>query len=101
MCARNRDVTAEGSCSLLRRVTRDGAKQARVRKASAEDCRQRLLDVGFCRPRILVDERRGGENHARQTETALSGLFVDERLLKWMRPFGRAQAFERGDFAIH
>ena len=47
--------------------------------------------------RVLVEKRLGGKDDAIQTETALSGLLVDERLLERMRRLRRAQAFKRDD----
>jgi hypothetical protein len=38
------------------------------------------------------------KNYAAETETALGRAFLDKRLLKWVKLFWRAQAFQRCDF---
>ena len=48
---------------------------------------------------ILVEERRGGHDDARQAEPALRRLLVDERLLQRMRSVRSAEAFERRDLS--
>src|SRR5712691_5829199 len=78
-------------------VACDGPQHARMREAPTQDARQRLLDLGRGRMRLLIQQRFGGQDHTAQTKTALCRLLVDERLLQRMRPLERPEPFQRGD----
>src|SRR5688572_10152308 len=69
-------------------------------EAAAEDAGQRAIDVVVGRGRRAVDERLGAQDDAAQAETALRGLFVDERLLDRMQPVERAEPVERRDLGV-
>ena len=74
------------------------AKHANMCKAAAENTRKRLLNLVIGSFRILVEESFRGHNHGVNAEAALRGLLFDERALKRMRLFERADAFERCNF---
>ena len=52
-----------------------------VCEAAAQHSGQSPLDLDLGGLRILVEERFGGQDHAVETETALGGLYLDERFL--------------------
>jgi hypothetical protein len=53
---------------------------------------ERLDDLGAAGRRVAVEQRLGRHQHARQAVAALSGLFVDERLLQRMQRAGVRRA---------
>ena len=63
-----------------------------VRAAAAEMDRERLADLVVGRIGILVEQRRGADDHPRDAVAALRGFLVDERLLDRMELVGRRRA---------
>src|SRR5262249_60546167 len=67
------------------------------REAPTQNPGERLPYVAIGGFRILVQQRRRGQDDARQTEPALGGLLVDECFLQRMRPLRAAESLERRD----
>src|ERR1700686_3242318 len=88
-------VPGMGPSSDLAAGALDGAHDAQVRAAAAEVVGERLLDLVLGRMLVLREQDGGLHDHAVDAVAALRGLLVDEGLLKGVRLFRRAQAFER------
>ena len=56
-----------------------------MRSATAEMPIERGSDIGFSRGRVPIEQSLSLHDHAGKAITALSGLLVDERLLKFAR----------------
>jgi hypothetical protein len=68
-----------------------------VAGAPAEVARDALADLVTRRRRVLLQQRRGGEDHARAAEAALHGAVLDEGGLQGVWILGRAEPLGRHD----
>ena len=69
-----------------------------VRAAFAQIAGECLLDLLFSRSFGRRKERGRLHDHAVDAVAALRGLFINERLLQWVRLIRSTEAFERDDF---
>ena len=81
--ARTRVRRGHGSGSHLRAGARDRSHDPVVRAAAAEVAVEGGGNLAPARPRIAREQRRGGDQDARETVAALTGLFIEEGLLQW------------------
>jgi hypothetical protein len=65
--------------------------------ATAEVCRQRLLDIRLARLCVLIQQRFRAHDHAVRAIAALHRLLVDEGFLQRMKLIPRAETFECHD----
>ena len=68
-------------------------------EAAAENSAEGGADFLVRSIRFRIEHSFGGEDHSAEAKAALGGALVDESLLDGMGMAGRAQAFERSDFA--
>jgi hypothetical protein len=71
-----------------------------MRETAAQNATQGIPNllirgIGFC-----VENGLRCQDYATEAEPALGRSFLNKRLLDWVRLFGRAQAFQRGDFVL-
>src|SRR5438067_4522632 len=83
MRSASRVLTASAIAAAVRsHVGLDGVDDLRVARATAEVALQRGADRGSVRPRLVLEERQDGEEHARSAEAALHGAVTHEGLLQ-------------------
>src|SRR4051794_17721616 len=70
-----------------------------VTGAAAQIARDGMADLRFARPRILVEQRLGGEHNAWCAEAALRTAMLDERLLQRMQFAAGGKPLDRRDAA--
>src|SRR6185437_6592640 len=86
-----------GSLRHLLAGPRDGAKDARMRAATAEIAGERLPHLAVAGLRIALQQGRRRHDHAVDAIAALRRLLVDEGLLDGMRLVDGAETLDGGD----
>jgi hypothetical protein len=71
-----------------------------VSEAPAQNASQSFADFLVRSFRFIVQNSFGGQNDATQAKSALSGPFVNESLLNWVRFLRCAEPFNRRDFIL-
>src|ERR1700742_3048087 len=76
----------------------DGFDDVLVAGAAAQVAGQRPAHVLLGRVGVLVEERLGGQHHARRAEAALQTVLLPEALLQRVQLAGTSQALDGADF---
>src|SRR3990172_2016953 len=79
----------------LRHGALDRLHDAHIAGAATQVPGNRATDLDLGRRRVFVEQRFGGEQHARDAVAALHGPFLDESLLQWMEVPLAAEPLDR------